>query len=83
MKFGRRQPPPGRSDWRALLQPSVTGVAMLGPSGLAALVGIPAAIFAVLLPFRSTERYGMIAVDGALLLGALAAIALSLLAIAE
>lgn len=60
-----------------------TAVAMLGPSALAPLVGIPAAIFAVLLPFRSTERYGMIAVDGALLLGALAAIALSLLAIAE
>ena len=40
------------------------------------LAFLPGAVLAVLVPFRPTERYGLVAVDGALLAGALLAIAL-------
>lgn len=45
--------------------------AVLAPPPLPPLAALPAAVFVVLLPFRPTERYGLVVVDGALLAGAL------------
>ncbi|TMA32213.1 MAG: hypothetical protein E6J87_13545 [Deltaproteobacteria bacterium] len=51
-------------------------VALAAPDPVRRLAPIPLATLAALAAFRPTELYGMIAVDGALLLGALGAIAL-------
>jgi 4-hydroxybenzoate polyprenyltransferase len=54
--------------------------ALLGlvtPMPVASLAAVPLAMFAVLIPFRPSERYGLMAVDGALLFGAIAAAALA------
>jgi 4-hydroxybenzoate polyprenyltransferase len=50
--------------------------ALLAPGGVQALVPIPLATLAALAAFRPTELYGLIAVDGALLVGALASLAI-------
>jgi len=47
----------------------------LAPGAARALVAVPIATFLVLLPFRQEERYGLYAVDGALVVGALGSIA--------
>lgn len=54
---------------------TLLGAAAPWPARAAAVV--PLATLLALLPFRADERYGQIAVDGALLLGALAALALT------
>ena len=48
------------------------GCALLGPNPIAALVWIPLTEGLALIRFRPTERYGHLAVDGGLLIGALA-----------
>jgi len=48
------------------------------PAAVAPLAAVPLATLAALLPFRADERYGLLVVDGALLAGALLAIAGSL-----
>jgi hypothetical protein len=55
------------------------GVALgaLAPSPASALVPVPLLTLAALLGFRPTERFGLVAVDGALLLGAAVSIAWS------
>lgn len=55
---------------------AITGLlaALIAPEGLASLAWIPALEVAALGCFRRTERFGHLAVDGALLLGALFAI---------
>jgi 4-hydroxybenzoate polyprenyltransferase len=50
--------------------------ALLAPAPVRALAALPLAMAAAVAGFRSGERYGALAVDGALLLGALAALAL-------
>lgn len=57
---------------------ALLGVALaaFAPDPIRALVPVPLATFAVLVPFRASERYGLIAVDGALLAGAGVAIGL-------
>lgn len=47
--------------------------ALAGPSEVRALLGLPLAMGAAVAAFRPGERYGAVAVDGALLAGALAA----------
>ena len=42
------------------------------------LAWVPACVALALVGFRPTERYGLVAVDGALLLGGAAALALSI-----
>jgi hypothetical protein len=56
---------------------SIVGVsaATMAPEGVAPLAWIPAAEAASIFFFRETERFGHLAVDGALLLGALVAVA--------
>jgi hypothetical protein len=49
-------------------------VALAAPAGQRALLGIPALELLALLRFRADERYGLVVVDGALGLGALASI---------
>ena len=49
--------------------------ALLSPDPVTPLVGVPALTFAALLRRRLTERYGLLVVDGALLVGAAIAIA--------
>jgi 4-hydroxybenzoate polyprenyltransferase len=51
-------------------------LAALGPSATPALLGLPIAMGAAVAAFRPSERYGAIVVDGALLVGAIAALAL-------
>jgi hypothetical protein len=51
--------------------------AAIAPAAVRSLAPVPAATLLALLLFRSTERYGLVAVDGALLGGALLAIALT------
>jgi 4-hydroxybenzoate polyprenyltransferase len=51
-------------------------LALLGPSELRALAALPLAMAAAVAAFRPGERYGAIAVDGALLVGAVGASAL-------
>ena len=51
------------------------GAAWLGPAAVRPLAALPVAIGAALLGFRPTERYGALFVDGALLAGALLALA--------
>ncbi len=48
----------------------------LAPAAVRPLVAVPLATFAALLPFRSSERWGLLVVDGALLAGALVALVL-------
>ncbi len=48
----------------------------LAPAAARPLAAIPLATLAVLVPFRASERYGLLVVDGALLVGALCALAL-------
>jgi hypothetical protein len=50
---------------------------LAGPAAVRPLAAVPLAMLLVLLPFRQSERYGLVAVDGALLVGALLACALS------
>ena len=50
--------------------------ALSGPPEVRALSAVPLATLAVLLPFHPGERYGLVAVDGALLAGALLALTL-------
>ncbi len=50
--------------------------ALLAPAAVRALAAVPAAMLAALLPFHASERYGLVIVDGALLVGALVALAL-------
>ncbi len=50
----------------------------VAPAALAPLAAVPLATWAALLGFRGGERYGLLAVDGALLAGALVAIACGL-----
>jgi hypothetical protein len=52
---------------------------MWAPPVVRPLLAVPLATLAVLVPFRPSERYGLVWVDGALLAGALAAAAVSLL----
>ncbi len=59
----------------AVLVPAAT-LALAGPPPLAPLLALPLAMAAAVAGFRPTERYGAFAVDGALLLGALVALAL-------
>jgi len=49
------------------------------PPGVRPLTWVPLATLTVLLPFRDSERYGLVGVDGALLAGALASAACSIL----
>jgi len=49
---------------------------LAAPAPARHLVALPLATLAVLLPFRPSERYGLVVVDGALLVGALIAAAL-------
>ena len=49
--------------------------ALLGPAAVRPLAALPVTMGAALLGFRPTERYGALYVDGALLLGALLALA--------
>ena len=49
------------------------GVALAGPDEVRALAWVPGLTLAALLPFRPDERYGLLAVDGALLAGGLLA----------
>jgi 4-hydroxybenzoate polyprenyltransferase len=51
--------------------------AALAPPPARALAAVPALTLALLLCFRPTERFGLLAIDGALLVGALVACALS------
>jgi len=50
--------------------------ALSGPPEVRALSAVPLATLAVLLPFHPSERFGLVALDGALLAGALLALAL-------
>lgn len=50
-------------------------LAGLGPDGLTPLIWIPLAEWGALAAFRRSERYGLLVVDGALLVGALASLA--------
>jgi len=50
-------------------------LAALAPAPARPLVAVPLLVLASLIWFRPGERYGLVAVDGALLAGALAAIA--------
>lgn len=50
--------------------------AVLAPPPIRRLLPIPALTLCALLPFRADERYGLLVVDGALLVGALASLAL-------
>ena len=52
-------------------------LAFLGSPSVWPLAAVPLATLASLLAFRPGERYGLVVVDGALLVGALAALALS------
>jgi len=54
---------------------AATVLALLAPAGVRVLVPIPLATLAALAAFRPTELYGFIAVDGALLAGALLSLA--------
>jgi hypothetical protein len=56
------------------------GLAALGPWEARALAALPLAMGAAVAAFRSGERYGALVVDGALLLGAAAALLLAELA---
>ena len=56
---------------------AAAAIALAAPDGARALAPIPLATLAALAAFRPTELYGFIAVDGALLVGALLALALS------
>jgi hypothetical protein len=49
--------------------------ALLGPAPVRPLAALPLAMAAAVLGFRPTERYGALCVDGALLAGALLALA--------
>jgi len=53
------------------------GLALAAPSGVRPLAALPAALLLALARFRAEERYGLLVVDGALLVGALAALSLS------
>jgi hypothetical protein len=55
-------------------------LALAAPSGARALAAIPAVTLASLVVFRSEERYGLVVVDGALLVGGLAAALVLILA---
>ena len=50
--------------------------ALLGPAGVGPLVCVPGCVALALTRFRPNERYGLIVVDGALLLGGITAVAL-------
>jgi 4-hydroxybenzoate polyprenyltransferase len=52
------------------------GVALLAPAPVRALAALPVAMGLAVAGYRPTERYGGLVVDGALLVGALAALAL-------
>lgn len=54
-----------------------SAVAIAAPAAVRPLVAVPLATLLVLIPFRRSERYGLLAVDGALLVGAGVAIAAS------
>jgi hypothetical protein len=54
-------------------------LAVVAPSGARGLAAIPAATLASLVVFRSEERYGLVVVDGALLVGGLVAALLLIL----
>ena len=51
--------------------------ALLGPTAVRPLAALPLAMGAAVLGFRPSERYGALVVDGALLVGSLAALAMS------
>jgi hypothetical protein len=53
-------------------------VGVLAPADIRSLVAVPLATLIVLVPFRRSERYGLIVVDGALLVGALASVTIAL-----
>jgi hypothetical protein len=55
------------------------GVALAGPAPVRPLACVPAATGLALLRFRADETYGLVVVDGALLAGGLAALALAAL----
>jgi 4-hydroxybenzoate polyprenyltransferase len=55
---------------------AASGLALAAPAGVRSLAPVPLATLAALAGFRPTELYGFIAVDGALLAGALIALAL-------
>ena len=68
---------PGASLLVARALAAAAGAAALaGPAAVRPLVAIPLATLLVLARFRPSERYGLVAVDGALLAGALTALAL-------
>jgi 4-hydroxybenzoate polyprenyltransferase len=56
---------------------AASALALAAPGSVRALAPIPLATLAALAAFRPTELYGFVAVDGALLLGALASLALT------
>jgi len=69
-----------RASLRAARLVSTVGVAvgLLAPAEIRPLAAVPFLTLCVLLPFRPTERYGLVAVDGALVAGAMASIAFAL-----
>jgi hypothetical protein len=73
-----------RFGTRAALQVA-RGIAAAGvaagfaaPAEIRPLTAVPLATLFALLPFRRSERYGLVVVDGALLVGALASVAIAL-----
>jgi 4-hydroxybenzoate polyprenyltransferase len=58
------------------------GAALFAPPAVRPLAALPVAMGAALLGFRPSERYGALVVDGALLAGALAALALGAFVVA-
>jgi hypothetical protein len=51
-----------------------SALALVAPAAVRPLVAVPLATLLVLISFRRGERYGLVAVDGALLVGAMVAI---------
>lgn len=77
----RGQPVVGATRRRLRMAGLLALAGCLGPladSASRPLIAIPLAVWASLMGFRNSERYGLLALDGALLLGALSAIALGL-----
>ncbi len=58
------------------LAAAASAAALAGPASVRPLAAVPLATLLVLARFRPSERYGMVAVDGALLAGGLTALAL-------
>jgi hypothetical protein len=60
----------------ALLLAAAAGLALVGPAGVRPLAWLPVALAPAVAAFRDAERFGAWAVDGALLAGSAAALAL-------